>query len=91
METGAQNLYMTTRKIWYLIDQNGMALKTIHIPGKLNMTTNKLSRLEMSGDYSLPRKTFQFIQETLRCYPTVNIFASKKNQLLKKYALVIPT
>jgi hypothetical protein len=47
--------------------------------------------MEMSGDYSLPRKTFQFIQETLRCYPTVDMFASKKNQLLKKYALVIPT
>jgi hypothetical protein len=49
-KTGAQNLYMTTRKIWYLIDQNGMALKAVHIPGKLNMTTDKLSRLEMSRD-----------------------------------------
>jgi hypothetical protein len=60
-------------------------------PGKLNTTINKLSRLEMSGDYSLPRKTFQFIQETLRCYPTINMFASKKNRLLKKFASVIPT
>jgi hypothetical protein len=33
---------MTTRKIWYLIDQNGMALKAVHIPGKLNTTTDKL-------------------------------------------------
>jgi hypothetical protein len=77
--TDAQNLYMTTRRIRYLIDQNGMALKAIHIPGKLNTTTDKLSRLEMSGDYSLPRKTFRFIQETLRCYPTLDMFASKKN------------
>jgi hypothetical protein len=90
-KTTSQNLYITTRRIWYLIDQNGMALKAVHIPGKLNMTTDKLSRLEMSGDYSLPRKTFQFIQETLRCYPTVDMFASKKNRLLKKYASVIPT
>jgi hypothetical protein len=90
-KTGAQNLYMTTRKIWYMIDKNGLALKAVHIPGKLNTTMDKLSCLEMSGDYSLPRKTFQFIQETLRCYLIVDMFASKKNQLLKKYASVIPT
>jgi hypothetical protein len=71
--TGAQNLYMTTRKIWYLIDQNRMALKAIHIPGKLNTTMDKLSCLEMSRDYSLPRKTFQFIQETLRCYDSGHV------------------
>jgi hypothetical protein len=75
---------MTTKKIWYLIDRNGMALKAVHIPGKLNMTTDKLSRLEMSGDYSLPRKTFQFIQETLKCYPTMDIFASKKEPIIEE-------
>jgi ribonuclease HI len=90
-KTGSQNFYMTTRKIWYLIDQNGMALKAVHIQGKLNTMMDKLSRLEMCGDYSLPRKTFQFIQETLRCYPNVDMFASKKSRLSKKYALVILT
>jgi hypothetical protein len=29
-KTHSQNLYMTTRRIWYLIDQNEMALKAIH-------------------------------------------------------------
>jgi hypothetical protein len=75
-KTGCQNLYMTTRKIWYLIDQNRMVLKAIHIPGKLNTMTDKLSCLEMSGDYSLPRKIFQFIQKTPKCYPTVDMFVS---------------
>jgi hypothetical protein len=42
-----------------------MVLKAVHIPRKLNMTTDKLSRLEINENYSLPRKTFQFIQETL--------------------------
>jgi hypothetical protein len=43
----------------------------------------------MSGGYCISQRTFQFIQETLRCYPKVDLFASKKNRLLRKYASVI--
>jgi hypothetical protein len=39
-----------------------MALKAVHIPRNLNTSMDKLSHLEMSGDYSLPPKTFQFIK-----------------------------
>jgi ribonuclease HI len=78
----SQNLYITTRKIWYSIDQNRMALRAIHIPRKLNMMMDRLSCLEMSRDYSLPQKIFQFIQETLRCYPKVDMFALKKKYIL---------
>jgi NAD-specific glutamate dehydrogenase len=63
----------------------------VHIPAKLNTTTDKLNRLEMSRYYYTPQRTFQFIQETLRCYPKVDLFASRKNHLLRKYALVIPS
>jgi hypothetical protein len=70
-----------------------MALKAVHIPGKLNTMMDKLSRLEMSRNYSLPRKTFQFIQETLRCYP--NTFTPtfdltvRYNFLQKKIAIFL--
>jgi hypothetical protein len=65
-----------------------MFLKVVHIPGKLNMTMDKLSHFKMSGDYCITQRTFQFIQETLRCYPKIDLFASKKNRLLQKFALV---
>jgi hypothetical protein len=85
--TGVQNLYMTTRKIWYLIDQNGMALKAVHIKYDNKQT-------ESSGDewrLLSPTKNLSIHSGNMRCYPTVEMFASKKNQLLKKYASMIPT
>jgi hypothetical protein len=51
-KSGAQNLYMITRKMWYIIDQNQMYIKAVHIPKKLN-TTDKLSHLKISKNYSL--------------------------------------
>jgi hypothetical protein len=44
----------------------------------------------MSGDYQLNKKVFQRIQRMWHCYPKVDLFASKKNQLIKTYASIIP-
>jgi hypothetical protein len=60
-KSGAINLYKMTRIIWWLIDKNKMFLKAVHIPEKLNSTSDKLSFLEMSGDYHLPQEVFQII------------------------------
>jgi hypothetical protein len=54
---------MTTRKIWYLTDKNQMFLKAAHIPGKLNTTIDKLSRLEMSRDYCISKNRPICLQE----------------------------
>jgi hypothetical protein len=34
-----KNLYHTTRKIWKLSKRNSLTLKTVHIPGKINVMT----------------------------------------------------
>jgi hypothetical protein len=44
----------------------------------------------MSGDYQLNEVVFQRIQKIWHCYPKVDLFASKKNKLIKTYASVIP-
>ncbi|KAA6391760.1 MAG: hypothetical protein EZS28_012713 [Streblomastix strix] len=38
---------------FYLVKRLQLQVTTIHIPGKLNSTTDSLSRLCRSGDYSL--------------------------------------
>jgi hypothetical protein len=85
----AKNLYHTTKKIWKLSKKNSLTLKAVHIPGRINVTTDRLSRLEMSGDYHLNDKVFQRIQWMWRCYSRIDLFASKKNRLIKIYVLMI--
>jgi hypothetical protein len=34
---GAKNLYHTGRKIWKLSERNSLALKAMHIPGRINV------------------------------------------------------
>jgi hypothetical protein len=89
-KSGAMNLYCTTKRIWKLSERNYLILKAVHIPGRINVTTDRLSRLEMSGDYHLNERMFQRIQKMWRCYPKVDLFASKKNRLTKIYASIIP-
>jgi hypothetical protein len=86
----AINLYHTAKKIWKLSERNYLILKAVHIPGRINVTTNRLSQLEMSGDYQLNETVFQRIQKMWHCYPKVDLFASKKNRLIRTYASVIP-
>jgi hypothetical protein len=85
-KSGAKNLYHTSRKIWKLSEKNSLTLKAIHIPGRINVTTDRLNRLEMSGDYHLNDKVFQRIQRMWGCYPRIDLFTSKKNRLIKTYA-----
>jgi hypothetical protein len=66
-----------------------LILKVVHIPGRINVTTDRLSQLEMSRDYQLKEEIFQRIQRMWRCYPKVDLFASKRNRLTRTYASVI--
>jgi hypothetical protein len=46
--SNAQHLYCMSRKIWKLSETNCLQLKATHI---INVAADRLSRLEMSGDY----------------------------------------
>jgi hypothetical protein len=54
----------------------------------INVIIDRLSRLEMSGYYHLSKRVFQRIQRIWGCYPKVDLFASKKNRLVKTYGSV---
>jgi hypothetical protein len=52
--------------------------------------TDRLSKLEMSGNYHLKEQVFQIIQWKWKYFPKVDLFTSKLNKLVKTYASVIP-
>jgi hypothetical protein len=89
-EIGSNEFIPNSKEDMEIIRKNYFILKAVHIPGKINVTTDRLSRLEMSGDYQLKEEIFQKIQRMWRCYPKVDLFASKKNRLTKTYTSVIP-
>jgi hypothetical protein len=45
------------------MDRNQMFIKVVHTPGKLNVTTDKLSRLEMNRDYYLLQENHIYIRK----------------------------
>jgi hypothetical protein len=67
-----------------------LQFKAAHIPGRINVATDKLRRLEMSGDYHLKKEVFQMIQWRWKYFPKIDLFASKLNMIIKIYASIIP-
>jgi hypothetical protein len=43
-KSGAMNLYRMSRKIWKLSEINCLQLKAAHIPGRINVATDRLSK-----------------------------------------------
>jgi hypothetical protein len=60
-----------------------LKLKAAYIPGRINVATDRLSRLEISGDYHLKEEVFQMIQWKWKYFPKVDLLALKLNRLVK--------
>ncbi|KAA6353354.1 MAG: hypothetical protein EZS28_051119, partial [Streblomastix strix] len=52
------------KQVFYLVKRLKLQITTIHIPGNLNATTDSLSRLCRSGDYSLKDEMIQAVCKT---------------------------
>ncbi|KAA6345407.1 MAG: hypothetical protein EZS28_052164, partial [Streblomastix strix] len=76
------------KQVFYLVKRLKLQITTIHIPGKLNLTTDSLSRLCRSGDYSLKDGMIQMICKTWDYMPQIDIFATQYNKLINNYATV---
>ncbi|KAA6403823.1 MAG: hypothetical protein EZS28_000641 [Streblomastix strix] len=61
---------------------------TKHNPGKMNSTTDSLSRLCRSGDYTLKDGMIQMICKTQNYIPQMDIFATQYNKLINNYVKV---
>ncbi|KAA6361852.1 MAG: hypothetical protein EZS28_042621 [Streblomastix strix] len=83
-----ESLTERIKQVFYLVKKLKLQIITIHIPGKLNSTTDSLSRLCRSGDYSLKDGMIQTICKTWNYMPEIDIFATQYNKLINNYATV---
>ncbi|KAA6388217.1 MAG: putative reverse transcriptase [Streblomastix strix] len=83
-----ESLTERIKQVFYLVKRLKLQITTIHIPGKLNSTTDSLSRLCRSGDYSLKDGMIQTICKTWNYMPQIGIFATQYNKLINNYATV---
>ncbi|KAA6381490.1 MAG: hypothetical protein EZS28_022980 [Streblomastix strix] len=83
-----ESLIDRIKQVFYLVKRLKLQIATIHIPGKLNLTTDSLSRLCRSGDYTLKDGMIQMICKTSNYMPEIDIFATQYNKLINNYATV---
>ncbi|KAA6370259.1 MAG: hypothetical protein EZS28_034214 [Streblomastix strix] len=75
-------------QVFYVWKRLKLQITTTHIPGKLNSTTDSLSRQCRSEYYSLKDIIIQMISKTWNYMPEIDIFAVQHNKLLNNYATV---
>ncbi|KAA6374205.1 MAG: hypothetical protein EZS28_030267 [Streblomastix strix] len=67
------------KNVFYLVKRLQLQITTIHISGKLNSTTDSLSRLCRSGDCSLKDGIIQMICKIWSYKPQTDIFATQED------------
>jgi hypothetical protein len=92
------NLLPATRKIFSIqqkldIDGSGHAHPfypklVMHIPGVDNGDVDRLSRMEVTGDYALREETFRQALTMLGIRPTIDLFAHCMNNRLPRFAAI---
>jgi hypothetical protein len=75
-------LLQLTKQIFKLLQQLDIRLAVAHIPGKENDFVDALSRLEVTGDYSLRWDVFELAVRMLNVTPTIDMFAHNLNNRL---------
>ncbi|KAA6380965.1 MAG: putative Transposon Ty3-I Gag-Pol polyprotein [Streblomastix strix] len=83
-----ESLKKRIKQVFFLVKRLKLQITTLFVPGKLNSTTDLLSRLRMQGDYSLKDGMIQMICKTWNYMPQIDIFAIQYNKLINNYATV---
>ena len=79
--THTPNLYVKVRKILHWCLEYDIVIRVRHIPGKLNILADRLSRLDISlkTEWALDQSVANSIFQMLN-YPNVNLFAKRFNK-----------
>ncbi|KAA6395023.1 MAG: hypothetical protein EZS28_009456 [Streblomastix strix] len=83
-----ESLIERIKQVFYLVKRLQLQITTIHIQGKLNSTTDSLSRLCRSGDYILKDGMIKMICKPWNYMPHIDIFATQYNKLINNYVIV---
>ena len=74
-----------TREIFKILTELDLRLKVVHLPGKQNELVDALSRMEISGDYSLLHPVYQRGIAALQVNPTTDLFDHRLNMKLPRF------
>jgi hypothetical protein len=85
-----RNLATSLRRLLLYVESLHISIHASHIPGEINRTADKLSRLETSGDYSIDPVVLDKALQKVRFSPDVDLFASKQNKHLHYYCSIRP-
>jgi ribonuclease HI len=80
-----ENRIPTLRKAWNLVETRGWTLTAQYLPGTLNSTADRLSRMGESGEYSMTMTALKKIQDTWQIQLTLDAFASSDTARLPRY------
>jgi hypothetical protein len=69
----------------------GISIASAHIQGILNTETDKLSRLAMSGDYSLKQYFYLHGLRNLKVIPKLDLFANGENMKCMRFCALRPS
>ncbi|KAA6377789.1 MAG: hypothetical protein EZS28_026686 [Streblomastix strix] len=83
-----ESLIERIKQIFDLEKRLQLQITTIHIPGKFNSTTDSLSRLCRSGDYTLKVGAIYMICKTWNYIPQIDIFATQHSKPINNYVTV---
>ncbi|KAA6403688.1 MAG: hypothetical protein EZS28_000801 [Streblomastix strix] len=76
------------KQLFYLTNRLKLQILTIHITGKLNSTTDSLTRICRSRDYIPKDGLIQMVCKTWNYMPQKDIFATQHNKLINNYVTV---
>jgi hypothetical protein len=79
-------LLKQTRAIFSALMKLDIRVRVMHLPGAKNVHVDALSRMEVTGDYSLKREVFRRGVEALGVTPTIDLFAHAENAQLPRFA-----
>ncbi|KAA6403423.1 MAG: hypothetical protein EZS28_001051 [Streblomastix strix] len=84
-----ESLKKRIKQVFFLMKRLQLQITTTHIPGKLNATTDSLSRLCRSGGYTMKDGMIQMICKTWNYMPQIDIFAIQyNNKFFNNYIIV---
>jgi hypothetical protein len=68
----------------------GISIASAHIHGISNTETNKLSRVAMSGDYSLKQYFYLYALKNLKVIPKLDLLANEENMKCTRFCTFCP-
>jgi ribonuclease HI len=81
----SENRIPLLRKLWNLLQHRGLRLTAQYLPGSLNGTADRLSRMGASGEYYTTMEILEKAQKRWEIYPTLDAFASRETARLPRY------